>query len=262
MRKDTLGDRAKGYEWAARTVLPRRMPVILRADGKAFHTYLRGCERPFDERIIAAMNAVAMRLCDQMQGAVLAYVQSDEISVLLHSYKRHASSPWFDNEVQKIVSVAASIAGATMTALSPSIFGEVRPAYFDARVFVVPESDVCNAFLWRQQDAARNSVQMLAQSLFSQRELHGKNTSQLQEMIYQKSGRNWNDLPTSQKRGRCIIRESTVVDGAERSAWRVDDNIPLFNQDRAYIERLLPVEPEVETEPRFGRDDAYQAAEA
>lgn len=253
--KTSLGDRMKRYESAARTVLPGRMPVILRADGKAFHNYTRDCARPWDEKLIAAMNAVAIRLCEEIQGAVLGYVQSDEISILMHCYKRHDSAAWFENQVQKIVSVAASIAGATMTAESVQVFGDTRLAYFDARAFVVPESEVCNYFLWRQQDASRNSVQMLAQSMFSPREMHGKNCAVLQEMVYQKSGQNWNDIPTHLRRGRCVVRRTWQYSDATRSAWVVDNEPPMFNVERAYVEQHLAVVPEpVETSPRFGEE--------
>src|SRR3954470_25075323 len=98
---DAIGDRMKGYEHAARSALPRRMPVLVRLDGKAFHTWTRALERPFSDRLVQMMNEAAMNLCREMQGAVLAFVQSDEISVLLHNYKRLASAAWFDNEVQK-----------------------------------------------------------------------------------------------------------------------------------------------------------------
>lgn len=240
---DPIGDRMKAYEKAARTTLPRRMPVIVRVDGKAFHTYTRGCARPFDGSLMTAMDVVAASLCEEMQGATLAFVQSDEVSVLLHNYRRLDTDAWFDNQVQKIASVSASIAAATMTFMSQSIFGETRRAHFDARAFVLPEAEVCNYFLWRQQDATRNSIQMVAQSLYSQRELHCKNTSVLQEMIFQK-GINWNDLPVRQKRGRCVVRNVSDVDGVVRHQWVVDDGVPIFSRDRAYIERHLATEDE------------------
>jgi tRNA(His) guanylyltransferase len=254
MAGDPLGDRMKGYERAARSALTRRLPVIVRVDGKAFHTWTRGCARPFDDGLIAAMNAAACRLCEEMQGAALAFVQSDEISVLLHNYRRLASAAWFDNEVQKMVSVSASIAAAVLTSCSRAMFAEgERLAFFDARVFVLPESEVCNYFIWRQQDAARNSVQMMAQAIFSQRELHGCDTRELQEMIYQKTGQNWNDLPAHQKRGRCVVRETTGEGGAMRSTWGIDTYTPFFTTERAYIERHMAVEPEDrEPLPRFG----------
>jgi tRNA(His) guanylyltransferase len=245
---DPIGDRMKAYEKAARATLPRRMPVIVRVDGKAFHTYTRGCARPFDEALMGAMDAVGVALCEEMQGAALAFVQSDEISVLLHNYRRLDTDAWFDNQVQKIASVSASIAAATMTCMSPSIFGATRPAHFDARVFVLPEAEVCNYFLWRQQDATRNSIQTLAQSLYSQRELHGKNSSVLQEMIFQ-NGINWNDLPVRQKRGRCVVRNVFDVDGVVRHQWVVDDGVPIFSRDRAYIERYLATEDETVAQP-------------
>lgn len=254
--KAALGERMKGYEHAARSTLPMRMPVILRVDGKAFHTWTRGCERPFDDRFIAAMDAVAIALCEELQGAVLAYAQSDEISVLLHNYKRLKSYAWFDNQVQKMVSVSASIAAATMTAASTAIFGETRMAFFDSRVFVLPEAEVANYFIWRQQDASRNSVQMVAQALFPQRVLHGRNTAQLQEMIYAESGQNWNDLPVHKRRGRCVRRQIGAEVTSTRPAWFVDMAPPLFTQERDYVTQHLAVEPEDEPPlPRFGDEE-------
>lgn len=234
MTLDSLGDRMKRYELASRTVLTQRMPAILRIDGRAFHTYTSKCVRPFDSALMDAMDKVAEAICDDAAGAQIAYVQSDEISILLHDYKRFDSQPWFDKQVQKIVSVAASIAAATMTSLSHNIFGKMRRAHFDARVFVVPESDVCNYFVWRQQDAVRNSLQMLTRSLYSHAECDNKARSQLHEMCMLK-GVNWNDLPTSCKRGRCVRRGS-------ESGWVVDYDPPTFSIDRNYIEQYLKTE--------------------
>jgi tRNA(His) 5'-end guanylyltransferase len=258
MTRDSLGDRMKqNYERPARATLPLRMPVMLRVDGKAFHTYCRDLVRPFDESFMAAMDACAVAICTEAQGAVIAYVQSDEINILLHNYKRLDTAAWFNNDLQKIVSVSASIASMTMTAASVDLFGRIRPAAFDARAFVLPESEVANAFLWREQDAARNSVTMVAQTMFRESELIGRTTAERQEMIFQKSGKNWNDLPTHMRRGRCIVRETKVAtrNGVEvtRSQWVVDREIPLFSKDRDYIERHLVVEDESpRTEPRFG----------
>jgi tRNA(His) 5'-end guanylyltransferase len=241
----------KGYEHAGSSTLPRRMPVILRVDGKAFHTWTRGLERPLCVPLVNGMNAAAVALCEHIQGAQMAYVQSDEISVLIHGYKRYASTPWLDNRKSKIESVGASIAAATLTAESILIHGHMKPAFFDGRADVYPESDVCNYFVWRQQDTIRNSIQMLAQSLYSQKQLHGRNCSQLQDMIHEKD-RNWNDLPTWARRGRTVVREVYEIDGATRSRWVVDEDPPMFSLVREYVECFLAVEPEDEAPvPRF-----------
>ena len=264
MSKDSLGDRMKGYEVAARTTLPHRLPIIIRIDGKAFHTYTRGLARPFDSRLGETMLYVAKKLCAEIQSAQLAYAQSDEISILVHGYKKFDSESWFDNQVQKMTSVAASIAGAEFTARSWYIFSHmlhvhleldnaklIRPAYFDARAFIVPEADVCNYFLWRQQDATRNSVQMLARSLYSHKDLDGMDNGQLQELCFAK-GQNWNDLETRWKRGACVHRvfSQGPVGGWQpgdpepvaRSAWEVDYEIPVFSQDREYVNKHLQLE--------------------
>lgn len=271
---DSLGNRMKQYEDVFRTKLPIRLPVIFRIDGKAFHTYTRDCKKPVDQGLVDCMNLTAIELCKQVQGTQIAYVQSDEISLLLNNYTTTDTQPWFENNIQKMVSVAASVAGVTFTVNSAKIWGEqghngpgttydnnystpiIKPAYFDARVFVLPKEEAVNYFLWRQQDATRNSVQMLARSLYSHKECTDKNNSQLQEMIFQK-GINWNDCPTAQKRGRCIVKIATIKPAlnpktgqtvmAERSEWVVDNNIPVFSQNRKYIDRLVYTEASNET---------------
>jgi tRNA(His) guanylyltransferase len=255
---DSLGDRIKTYEDAYRINLPIRMPIILRVDGRSFHSYLRGCQKPFDPNVIECMNLTAIELCKEVQGCQLAYVQSDEISLLITNYQTITTQSWYHNNLQKMVSVAASISGTTFSLNSWRIWGSDhttnteaiirKPAYFDARAFVVPKEEVCNAILWRQQDATRNSVQMLARSLYSHKECNDKNNAQLQEMCWQK-GINWNDLPTAYKRGRSIVRQQSEkpftnkqtgeTNMAVRSECIVDNEIPIFSQDRDYINRLV-----------------------
>lgn len=242
--RTSLGDRMKSYEVASRTILPIRMPVVIRVDGKAFHSYCQGLDKPFDFNLVDAMNQVAIELCRNIQGAQMAYVQSDEVSILVHGYKNFDSQSWFDNQVQKMVSVSASIAAATMTAHSPKVFrGEVKPAFFDSRVFILPEAEVCNYFLWRQQDCTRNSKQMLARSIFSHKECDGKNGQELIEMCLAK-GHDWEKMATWMRRGRCVDRVTqyvtdNAVSPAVRHRWEINNQIPVFSEDRSYINRHL-----------------------
>lgn len=230
--KDSLGDRMKGnYENAFRVYLPKRMPVILRLDGKAFHTLTRKFSKPYDAIFMSMMDRTALYLCDQIQGAELAYVQSDEISILLHNYKRFTSEAWFDNNLQKMVSVGAALASSHFSRSTSVILPLVQ---FDCRAFVLPETEVANYFIWRQQDWERNSVQMLAQSLFSHRELQGKNCKDLLDMCFER-GHNWGDRSNSERFGRCIVR-------GENGGWVVDSSIPIFKLDRSYVEKHLKVD--------------------
>lgn len=234
-----LGDRMKGYEAVWNLKLPKRLPVILRIDGKNFHNWTKGLKKPFSDEFISQMNFVAMRLAHEISGARLAYVQSDEISILIHNYQTLQFQPWFENEFPKMVSISAGLASAEMTKVSG------RVAVFDSRVFILPESEVANYFYWRQTDASRNSIQMLARSLYSHGECYGKNSTALQEMCWRK-GQNWNDLPTHYRRGRCIVRENVYDPNLqiERSFWKVDNEIPIWvNEHRSYIEDLLLVDP-------------------
>lgn len=253
-----LEERMKSYEQATRTVLPRRFPIIIRVDGKGFSNYTKQLPgKPFDRNFISVMESTAIALCQEIQGAQLAFVQSDEISILVHGYKKFESEPWFGNQVQKMVSVSAAVASATFTANSwrmwskiavhdtdplPGI-GDIEPAYFDSRAFLVPEADVANYFLWRQRDGLRNSVQMFARVHFSQKELHKKSTNEMIEMCRAK-GHDWHKLPPSQRNGRAVYRDTKLVDGTWRSHFVVDTNVPLFVDNKLYIERHLAIDEE------------------
>lgn len=171
-----LGDRMKAYEESFRQRLPARMPVVIRLDGKAFHTLTRGCEKPFDVALNTAMRDAVVALLEEVP-ARLAYLQSDEISLLMIDYNKFDSMQWFDGVVTKMVSVSASIMGAEFSMR----WG--KPGYFDARAFVVPERDIINYFIWRQQDCRRNAISSAAQSVFSPKQLHGKNSDEMIEML-------------------------------------------------------------------------------
>lgn len=233
--KTGIGDRMKGqYEDRARAMLPRRTYTIVRVDGKAFHSFTRGMERPFDLGLMQTMDETAKAMCDEMQGAKMAYVQSDEISVLLTDFDTITTDAWFDGNLQKIASVSASLATAQFNVVGAAK-GFGGKALFDARVFTIPDCiEVENYFIWRQQDATRNSIQMAAQANFSHKQLQNKSCAECQEMLWAEKGINWNDYPARFKRG-------TVVKYGE--SWVVDNEPPVFTQDRAYLQSLIPEMP-------------------
>lgn len=243
MKTEKFGDRMKGYENTFRHSLPRRLPVLIRIDGKAFHTYTKGCQKPFDFDLNNAMWETAKYLCENIMGCKVAYHQSDEISLLLTNDDKLTTEAWFDNNLQKIVSIASSLATAKFNEIMRSKYLEKQLALFDARAWVLPKDEVNNYFLWRQQDATKNSISMVAQHYFSPKQLHKKNGSMKQDMLME-IGVNWNDLPTWQKRGACIIKEKYQKGEAIRTRWIADENIPIFSQDKNYIERFIYHESE------------------
>jgi tRNA(His) 5'-end guanylyltransferase len=241
--KDDLGTRIKEqYENRTRYFLPRRTYTIIRLDGKAFHTFTRGMKKPFDEDFIRMMNKTAQFLCEEIQGAKAAYVQSDEISLLLTDFDKIMTDAWFDGNIQKMVSVAASLATAKFNALFNYYPSEFKMAFFDARVFTIPDRvEVENYFIWRQKDAVRNSISMTAQSLYSHTELFGKSQVEEQEMIHAK-GQNWNDMPDGFKRGRTFLRSSHILRGGpcdvEVTDWELIT--PDFLKEREIFKKLIP----------------------
>lgn len=198
----SLAARMKRYEQPTRLVLPPRTLTIIRVDGRAFHSYLRHAERPFDFDFIDHMGQVAAALCEEISGAVLAYHQSDEISVIVQDFATHGTQPWFGGELQKIVSLSASIATAHLARLRP---GPI--ATFDARAFTIGDpAEVANYLIWRQRDAVKNSITMAAQARFSAKRLHGMHSGQRQELLWSEAGINWNDYPAAAKRGQVAVR--------------------------------------------------------
>ena len=261
-RKDSLGDRMKeNYENRAKTYLVRRMPVIIRLDGKAFHTFTRGFDKPYDEVFHKTMNETLRFLCENIQGCKFGYTQSDEITLLLTDYDTLTTDAWFDNAVQKMCSVSASMAtmafnklfveevnrqynyytcevGVTKTTverfekLFKTYFSKVGIALFDSRCFNIPEDEVVNCFIWRQQDATRNAIQMLGQCNFSHKDLNGKSCNAIQDMLMEQKQINFNDMPTAFKRGVCCYKN-------EEGKWVVDTEPPIFTQDREYVANHL-----------------------
>jgi tRNA(His) 5'-end guanylyltransferase len=233
-KKDSLGDRMKErYEDRSRFFLPRRSPVIIRVDGKAFHTFTHGMARPFDGAFMRAMDETAAVLVKEIQGAVCGFVQSDEISVLLCDYQKRNSDAWFDYNVQKMASVAAATAtGAFIRAFTPLC--PPKPPTFDARCFSIPDLvEVHNYFIWRQKDCERNSIQMVAQSEYSQKQLHGKSCADMHEMLHKK-GVNWNNFTPREKRGGLIRR-------TESGTGIVTEGAPIFSQTDT-LRNLIPVQ--------------------
>lgn len=254
MTKDSLGDRMKAdYEDRTRYELPRRTYTMIRVDGKAFHTLTKEYERPFSRHFMQAMDQTAQAMCAEIVGARLAFVQSDEISILLTDFDTPQTQAWFGGNLQKIVSVSAALATAHFNA---NIVESSAPmtSLFDSRVWTIPMPiEVENYLIWRQQDATRNSINMVAQSLYSHKELHGVKLEQTQELIFQK-GINWNNYPVGCKRGRLIVRESYLtprtgpdesVEPAVRSRWSVTEKTPIFTQDRSVLRSLIPIFPEI-----------------
>lgn len=225
---DSLGDRMKAYENVSRFELPRQLPVMLRLDGKAFHTFTRGMDKPYDVRFMTAMQEAAIEVFKALDNARFAFVQSDEVSVvMLEATDR--TQPYFGNNVQKIASTAASLMSVAFADAISGYAKSKRPV-FDCRVWTLPQSEVVNYFIWRQQDATRNSLNTLAQCHFSSSQLHGMSQAQCHDMLHS-IGVNWNDMPVSFRRGVTAFRQDEVV-------W-ADYNCPVFTSDRAYIERHM-----------------------
>ena len=291
MDNSDLAKRMKEYyEQVPKTRLMRRCPVIIRCDGRSFHTFTRGFKRPFDEILIKTMQETTKYLCENIQGCVLGYTQSDEITLVLVDYQRFESCAWFDYEIQKICSISSSMATMAFNKFfrnnvenfiqdcatdyeTQGLCGEgtveydlcktyenalEKGAMFDARVFNIPKEEVTNCVYWRQLDASRNSIQMVGQANFSHKELHCKTCNDIQDMLMLQKNINWNDFPTHQKRGTCVIKSDETetitednigTDGSVigtvktiRSKWVIDKEIPIFKgEGREYIEKLIMV---------------------
>lgn len=281
MDTSDLTNRMKDYEKRNRYYLQKRLPVIIRLDSRAGHTFTKGFKRPFDEIFMKSMQETAKYLCENIQGCQCAYIQSDEITLLLVDYEKLNTESWFDYRIDKIISISAAMATLAFNKYFTSNaemyiddfyeawnHSDVEEKYvkvlkkaikmglvFDSRVFNLPKEEVTNNFYWRQLDASRNSIQMVGQANFSHKELQHKSCNDIQDMLMTQKGINWNDLPTYQKRGSCVVRNKVVLECDEvtekcmlrdqkqgENNWIIDKDIPIFKGDgREYIERFVNV---------------------
>lgn len=232
-----LHERMKQYEAVSQTYLMRRTPVIIRLDGVAFHTFTKDFDRPYDEVFHTVMNSVTHYLVDSIQGCVLGYTQSDEISLVLQDYKKLDTDAWFGYNVQKLVSVSAKMATARfnrlfnryISFLSDDESKRYREAIlenigFDSRCWNLPFEEVNNYLIDRQQDAENNSINLLAQQYYSQKELDGIKSNELQNKLFTEQGINWNDLPYEQKRGYLALPKNYPI-----------NETPIFSKEPEFV---------------------------
>ena len=267
MDTSDLANRMKEYEKRNQYYLQKRTPVAIRVDGRSFHTFTKGFKRPFDDILMKSMQETAKYMCENIQGAKLAYIQSDEITIILVDYDTLETDCWFNYRTDKLCSISASMAtmafnrvfvknvdewgrltfpnwdeGGTNEEVDIDLL-KLNDAYqraigkgamFDARCFNIPKEEVTNLIYWRQLDATRNSIQMVGQANFSHKELQNKSCNDIQDMLHEQKGINWNNYPTTQKRGSCCIRNE--------KEWIIDNEIPIFKWDgREYIDDLIYV---------------------
>ena len=218
-----LGDRMKEYEEHYQTEIPRRMPVVMRLDGKCFHSLTKGCEKPFDAGLRSAILLGVRDLLEEAP-ARMAYQQSDEVSLLFIDYNRFDTQQWLGGNIQKMASVAAAIMSVGFSK------AWAKPGYFDARLIAIPERDIVNYFIWRQQDCMRNAVSMASRTVFSAKQLHEKHGGERKAMLASK-GVKFEDYDLG-------FRQGTVITKSEVMA------APVFSKDRSFLEKFLTVEEE------------------
>lgn len=261
IKTNTLDGRMKTYEYVTRNYLTLGCPKIIRLDMRAGHTFTKGFKKPFDDVFSKSMIAATKKLCEEINGAVMGYTQSDEISIIINDITDKGKFDcFFEGNISKIISISASICTLAFNKAYAEIVNELPPeeaeiykknlwsGQFDSRVFCLPnEMELHNYILWRQQDATRNSIQMAGYTHLSQTEMNNKDNSQVQDMLMVKKGINWNDYPTKFKRGCAIVKEQYqkdvqipgrgLITGVERKHW-VETEIPILTQDLDFIHKI------------------------
>lgn len=271
----TKKERMKGYEKSSSNYLVKKVPVIIRLDGRAFKTLTKDLHKPYDEVILSCMQDTMKYLCDNIQGCVFGYTQSDEITLVLTDYENLDSCAWFDYNAQKLASVSASMATyAFIMAFIKSIcyFNDKDTSYaeilsstirknisFDARAFNVPKEDVINNIIWRQQDCINNSIISIGRTHYSHDELVGKTQKCILHMLEDKYVY-WEDYSNAIKYGVCCYKNGKKTEddylrrvfedgsfvyknnwvGKEKPKWIVDFiNVPDFSENKGYLYHIL-----------------------
>lgn len=251
IKKDELNEQMKLLEEVSETKLIKGMPVIIRIDGVAFHTFTKGFKKPYDELLSLAMKKTMKSICENIQGCVLGYTQSDEITLVLIDYDTLKTEAWYDYRVQKMASVTASMAtnffnihfrnlveyeidnvhDDNFVYTTKLIKSMDKGSIFDSRVFNIREENILNNLIWRQRDAERNSIQALGQSYFSQKQINGLSINELKEKIKLEKNDSWEEYSFSQKYGTCCIRKE--------QGWSFENETPRFSEDRDFYQGII-----------------------
>jgi len=241
MKQYTLSERMKKHEDISRIYLPSKTYTLARIDGKNFSGYCKGLKKPYDEDFMEAMDTAAIAVCKEAMGCKAAYVQSDEISLILTDFDEYQTEAWFDNNLQKLVSISASTATVNFYAKRLEQ-GFNKIAKFDSRFWTVSDrNEAINNFLWRQRDAIKNAKQSLGYSLFSDKQLHKMNTDEVVKKCLEEKGIDFYLLNKGFTQGRLIYKQETNTNGVIRNKW-VSNPAPLFNEDlgKEMLSNLIP----------------------
>ena len=214
-----LGARMKKYEHRCREFVPVKEPVIIRVDGKAFHSFTKFCNKPFDDELQDTFYAVCEYLLKEIQCCKMIYHQSDEISLVLSDMDTDKTEPWFNNNIQKIASVTASMVTHKFNDMYKHASG--MPALFDARVFTLPKEEVPNYFICRMQDWKRNSISMIARAHFSSKQLFKKNIDEVKQMLLEKKIDYDKDTSPVWKYGTLMYIDKYIHDGVTNTETRI-----------------------------------------
>ena len=263
-KSKSLSDRMKEYESCYGFKVPNRSLMAVRLDGVGFSKYTKQFEKPFDDLLSNVMDATCIELCKTFN-PIMGYTQSDEISLIFTTTENVESELIYDGKVQKISSILAGKATAVfnkkmLQLLSTFKYDDAQvldkvkkgefielDAFFDARVFVLPEmTEVFNYLTWRQQDCTRNSVSMAASAYFSHQSLEGVKSADKQERLFKEKDINWNDYKTKYKRGLVVSRKEVEFENDKnetitRTKWLPDYDIPIFSKDNDYLQNLFPI---------------------
>lgn len=272
----SLAERMKSYEHKSSLQLAKKLPVVIRLDGCHFHTFTRGLKKPFDNCMANAMIDTTKALCENIHGCVFGYTQSDEITLILIDYQQENTQGWFDYKVQKMCSVAASMASrffnqffeknainyckskAYMDIEEKEALKKQYEIYnhkfntadFDCRCFSLPPEEVVNCLIWRQQDGIRNSISAVGQKYFSAKELNSVSSANLLVKLKKEKHCDWNDIPLYLQRGTAVYRKPTTikvknhyeknnVEEVIRNKWTIDKEIPLFVENKEFVNKYI-----------------------
>lgn len=225
--RDLLGKRMKGYEGVSRFFLTPKIPIVVRLDGKAFHTFTKGFNRPFDQKLKLSMKETALFLAENIQGCIMAYTQSDEITLVLLDTRHDDTDSWFKGNLQKICSVSASMC----TAYFNKALGIDKIAFFDSRAFQIPMEDLPNNIIWRMKDCYKNAITQVSQCHYSHKQLHKVPTPERLKMIEGKY-----EFKPDELYGTLYVRE--LKEDSDRTYFKEYNSMMNYNEIKELISNL------------------------
>ena len=244
-----LKDRIESYKEQSDYKLLNKLPIIITVNGRSFAKVTSFLDKPYSDKFAECMLSTSLKLCSEIEGSLFAYFHNDEIVILSRNDQSIETIPWFDNKIQKISSIAASIATLHFNKCAHNLdLNLLGDAFFTANVFTPPNIvEAANTMIYKQQQNTLTSIQFACfyellkkyDKHIIKEMIHGLSFDEKVDLLKQECDIDFNEYPLIYRRGAACYRMPKVINNVLKNKWFVNDEIPFFAKDQSFLTNIF-----------------------